>query len=170
MNDFVVLVDLFDRRIGQLPKLEAHHHGKLHRAFSVFIYHEGKLLVQRRAAHKYHSAGLWANTCCSHPRPEESLEEAARRRLMEEAGIDCPLQEIGSFVYRAILDNCLSEYEIDHVFAGEYGGAFTRNAEEADEMRFVDMQWLAQDMTEHPEGYAVWFITAYPLFMQALGM
>lgn len=168
MENEVVLVDLYDQAIGKLPKLEAHKQGKLHRAFSVFIYDCDKLLIQRRAAGKYHSAGLWANSCCSHPRPGEELLEAAQRRLNEEAGIACPLHEISSFVYRAVFDNGLSEYELDHIFAGEYGGAFARNPEEADDMRFVDMSWLSKDMLERPENYAAWFITAYPIFLQAI--
>lgn len=168
MENEVVLVDLYDRPIGKLPKLEAHRQGKLHRAFSIFIYDGSKLLIQRRAVGKYHSAGLWANSCCSHPRPGEELLEAAHRRLKEEAGITCPLHEVSSFVYRAIFDNGLSEYEVDHILVGEYDGTFTRNAEEADDMRFVDMRQLSNDVIEHPENYATWFITAYPIFLQAI--
>ncbi|MCR4626999.1 MAG: isopentenyl-diphosphate Delta-isomerase [Treponema sp.] len=168
MENEVVLVNIFDQAIGTLPKLEAHKQGKLHRAFSIFIYDGDRLLIQRRAAGKYHSAGLWANSCCSHPRPDEELNDAAKRRLLEEAGISCALKEVSSFIYRAEFDNGLTEYELDHIFVGEYGGKFIRNEEEADDMCFVDMKQLSTNVLEHPEKYAAWFITAYPIFLHAI--
>lgn len=168
-EDRLILTDSNDNQIGTETKLAVHRNGLLHRAFSVFIYSGDSLLIQKRAAGKYHSAGLWANTCCSHPRDGEATADAARRRLQEEAGISCDLHEVQSFVYRAPFANGLTEYEVDHIFAGEYGGAFTCNNEEAEEMKFVDMAELSQDMTRHPEKYAVWFITAYPLFLRSLG-
>ena len=97
--DELILVDLSDHEIGTMDKAEAHRIGRLHRAFSVFIVHGGKMLLQRRNSKKYHSGGLWANACCSHPRKGESLEAAAARRLSEELGISCAVTELFSFVY-----------------------------------------------------------------------
>ena len=123
MEEQVILVDEHDREIGTDAKLSAHAAGKLHRAFSVFIFDtDGNMLLQRRAATKYHSGGLWSNTCCSHPRPGESVHEAAQRRLQEEMGLDCSLQLALSFTYRKELGNGLSEYEYNHVFLGQFNG------------------------------------------------
>ena len=118
----VQLVDLFDRPCGSAEKLAAHRQPLLHRAFSVFLYHEDALLLQQRAWQKYHCGGLWANTCCSHPQPGEALPAAAHRRLREELAIDCPLTEIGSFVYYHPFANGLYEYEYDHIFVGSWHG------------------------------------------------
>lgn len=157
----LILVDLDDNEIGHGEKLDVHRQGLLHRAFSVFLFNGDSLLIQRRAAGKYHSAGLWANTCCSHPRTGQSLHEAVVLRLEEECGITgVEVRESGSFVYRASFSNGLTEYEYDHVFVGEYNGEFTPNPEEASEMRFVPLTELKQDMLENPQRYAVWFITA----------
>lgn len=159
-ND-LILVDLDDNEIGRGEKLDVHRQGLLHRAFSVFLFNGDSLLIQRRAAEKYHSAGLWANTCCSHPRAGQSLQEAVAQRLEHECGITgAQVREAGSFVYCARFDNGLTEYEFDHVFVGEYAGDFTPNPEEASEMRFIPLEELKQDMLAHPEKYAVWFITA----------
>ncbi len=118
--------------------MDVHRKGLLHRAFSVFLFDGDRLLIQRRAAGKYHSAGLWANTCCSHPRVGETLQEAAAKRLLLECGIEkVTLREAGRFVYRAVFSNGLTEYESDHVLVGEYAG-----------------------MLAAPERYAVWFFTA----------
>lgn len=163
----LILVNYMDELIGEAGKLEAHQKGLLHRAFSVFLYHDNQLLIQKRAAGKYHSAGLWANTCCSHPRVGEALAEAAHRRLVEEAGIDCPIEELGSFVYREQFES-LAEYELDHIFIGSYNGAFKCNREEAEEMRYVDMDVLAEDMRQHPDKYAAWFLTAFPMVYRHL--
>lgn len=160
----LILVDLDDRPVGWGEKTEAHQKGLLHRAFSVFLFDGDRLLIQRRAEGKYHSAGLWANTCCSHPRREQSLSEAAQTRLVEECGIrDVKLWEAGSFVYRAVFPNGLTEYEYDHVFVGTYSGAFEPNPEEISEMKFVPLTELKEDMTAHPERYAVWFFTAFKI-------
>ena len=157
----LILVDLDDRETGTGEKLEIHRRGLLHRAFSVFLFDGERLLVQRRAAGKYHSAGLWANTCCSHPREGEPLAEAVLRRLEEECGIaGAEVQEAGSFVYRAVFPNGLTEYEVDHVFAGEYAGAFDPDPEEIAELRYAELPGLKKDMAAHPERYAAWFFTA----------
>ncbi len=161
-EDCLILVNCMDEPIGREYKMEAHKKGLLHRAFSVFLYDGDRLLIQKRAAGKYHSAGLWANTCCSHPRVGESLDEAVKRRLAEETGIQCEVIHLTSFVYREDYGE-LSEYEFDHVFIGEYAGAFTCNEEEAEEMKYVNMGELAEDMTANPKKYAAWFLTAFPM-------
>ncbi len=159
-ND-LILVDMDDRQIGFGEKLQVHQKGLLHRAFSVILFDGNRLLIQRRAEGKYHSAGLWANTCCSHPRRGQTLSEAAHMRLYEECGIrDAEIREAGSFVYRAVFQNGLTEYEYDHVFVGTYNGAFEANPEEIAEMKYVPLTELKQDMLTHPEQYAVWFFTA----------
>lgn len=152
----VVLVDLADREVGQAEKLDAHRRGVLHRAFSVFVLDgAGRLLLQRRAAGKYHSGGLWSNTCCGHPRPGESVVAAARRRLVEEMGLDCPLEPVGAFVYRATIGE-LVEYEYDHVLVGCCEGCPRPDPGEVAEWRWVSREELERDLATHPERYTVW--------------
>ncbi len=166
----VILVDIFDRPIGTARKLEAHQKGLLHRAFSVFVHDSERMLIQRRAAGKYHSAGLWCNACCSHQRPGEGSREAAERRLYEETGLKCASEEAFSFVYRAKVGAGLIEYEFDHVFIGRIGDAqipdFDRS--EIERMEWVGFDELASDLTRHPERYAPWFITALPMALRAI--
>ena len=159
----LILVNYRDEEIGFGEKLFVHEKGLLHRAFSIFLFKENQLLIQRRAAGKYHSAGLYANTCCSHPRRGEALLDAAKRRLFEEAGVQCEIREAESFVYRAVFENGLTEYELDHVFIGEYAGGYQCNPKEADEMKYVEIEWLLSDMEKEPQKYAPWFITALPI-------
>ena len=157
----LILVDLDDREIGRGEKMDVHRHGLLHRAFSVFLFSGDRLLIQRRALGKYHSAGLWANTCCSHPRPGQTLMASVVERLEQECGITgAGIREAGSFVYRAVFPDGLSEYEYDHVFTGEYTGLFTPDPEEIAELRYVPLAELKQDMLDHPDRYAAWFFTA----------
>jgi isopentenyl-diphosphate Delta-isomerase len=158
MEDQVILVDEHDNPIGAAGKLDAHRSGILHRAFSVFVFDplSGRLLLQRRAATKYHSGGLWSNTCCSHPRPGERTAAAAGRRLREEMGIDCAVNEMFSFVYRADLGSGLIEHEYDHVFFGLHGAEPVLNPEEADDARWVDLHELAADVRRRPEAYTFW--------------
>ena len=159
-ND-LILVDPDDREIGRGEKMDVHRRGLLHRAFSVFLFDGDRLLIQQRAAGKYHSAGLWANTCCSHPRVGQTLADAATQRLRQECGITgVALREAGCFLYRAVFPNGLTEFEADHVFIGEYAGAFSPDAEEIAELRYVPLAELKQDMTASPEKYAPWFFTA----------
>ena len=159
-ND-LILVDLDDRETGRGEKADVHQRGLLHRAFSLFLFSGDRLLIQRRAAGKYHSATLWANTCCSHPRASEMLPEAVVRRLEQECGITgVPVREAGSFVYRASFPDGMTEYEYDHVFIGEYDGPFNPDPEEIAEMQYVPLAVLKQDMLDHPGRYAVWFFTA----------
>src|SRR3989344_7340032 len=121
MKDYIILVDENDNQIGIEEKIKAHLDGKLHRAFSIFVFNnKGELLIQQRALDKYHSAGLWTNTCCSHPKPEEQIIEAGHRRLKEEMEFDCELNEAFSFKYKAVFDNGLTENEYDHVLIGYY--------------------------------------------------
>ncbi|HEY9488851.1 MAG TPA: isopentenyl-diphosphate Delta-isomerase [Chryseosolibacter sp.] len=156
--EHVILVDTADREIGTMEKMEAHRKGVLHRAFSVVLFDSsGKVLLQKRSGNKYHSPGLWTNACCSHPLPGESLEVATRRRLMEEMGIDVQPSFSHSFIYRAALDRDLIEHELDHVFVGTFSGAPVINKNEVEDWKFVDLDWLKQDMAENPDFYTAWF-------------
>ena len=161
--DELILVNMNDEEIGTASKTEAHEKALLHRAFSVFLFNGDTLLLQRRAFHKYHCGGLWTNTCCSHPRPGETVKNAAVRRLREELEIDFPedaLREVCAFVYRASFTNGLTEYEFDHVLVGEYDGAFCGNPEEVADVCWVKLDELTQSMQKHPEQYTPWFIIA----------
>jgi isopentenyl-diphosphate delta-isomerase len=156
--DQVILVDSEDRETGVMEKMEAHRKGLLHRAFSVIVFNkEGQMLLQQRALSKYHSAGLWSNTCCSHPRPGEDTHAAANRRLLEEMGFECELKEIFTFRYRAELENGLTEHEIDHVFIGTYDESPQINLEEAESWRFADVEEIAAEFATNSEKYTYWF-------------
>ncbi len=168
MNQDVILVNLHDEPVGTATKEEAHRRGDLHRAFSVFLYHENRLLIQQRAFHKYHSGGLWANTCCSHPRPGEELEEAVKRRLKEEAGIECEVKEIFSFVYKHRFAEDLYEHEFDHVFLGEYCGEPLPDPEEIEAFRWISFGDLKRELAEEPEKYAPWFVIAAPRVLRVI--
>lgn len=158
MEEKIILVDKNDREIGSGEKLKAHKEGKLHRAFSIFIFNSKKeLMLQQRAKTKYHSGGLWTNTCCSHPGAGEKIESAAHRRLREEMGFDCEMKEIFSFIYKAKLDHGLWEHEFDHVFIGKFDGEPKINSEEADNWKWIDFGELKKDILENPENYTVWF-------------
>lgn len=167
MEEQVVLVNENDEVVGLAGKLQAHQQGWLHRAFSVFIFNpEGKLLLQRRALGKYHSAGLWTNTCCSHPRAAEAVEDAALRRLQEEMGFATQLTRIFDFIYRADCGNGLTEHEFDHVFAGEFDGEYTSNADEVMESRYMSMEQVRQWMENSPHEFTVWFKIVFPRIHQ----
>lgn len=158
MEEFVVLVDTEDRELGLMEKQQAHVAGLLHRAFSVFIFNsQGELMLQQRAASKYHSPTLWTNTCCSHPRENESYEEAAHRRLVEEMGFDCDLTFKFSFIYKAQLANGLTEHELDHVFIGYYNDEPKLNKEEVMAYKWINMYELKNDIIQNPENYTAWF-------------
>ncbi len=159
----VILVDEQDVEIGTLEKMEAHIKGKLHRAFSIFIFNEkGEMLLQQRAIEKYHSGGLWTNTCCSHPRPGENNNEAATRRLMEEMGFTTTLSKIFDFKYHALFDNGLIEHEFDHVFTGTYDGIITPDLKEVKDFQFLSIQNIKSDIKLNPEKYTAWFCIAFP--------
>lgn len=154
----VVLVDEQDREIGMIDKLEAHQKGLLHRAFSVLVFNsQGSLLLQKRASHKYHTPGLWTNTCCSHPQPGEPVEIAAARRLMEEMGISCELKRIYSFTYKATFENGLIEHELDHVFVGVSDDIPQINKDEVEDFRYSSIEDVTADIHTSPEAYTYWF-------------
>jgi isopentenyl-diphosphate Delta-isomerase len=154
----VILVDERDNVIGTMEKMEAHRQGKLHRAFSVILLNSaGEMLLQKRAKSKYHSAGLWTNTCCSHPLPNENIEDAAARRLKEEMGIELRPNYAYKFIYKAHLDSNLTEHELDHVFIGKYDGKPNMNSAEVEDWKFVNIEWLRQDMKKNPNHYTEWF-------------
>ncbi len=158
MEEKVILVDESDNEIGTEEKLKAHEKGLLHRAISICVFDsKGRMLLQKRNSKKYHSGGLWSNTCCSHPRPGETVEDAAHRRLMEEMGFDCKLEEKGHFVYKAKLDHGLTEHELDHLFIGKYEGEVKPNSEEVEDYKWVEMKELNKDMKENPSKYTEWF-------------
>ncbi len=157
MNEIIVLVDENDNQIGTGEKMAVHRAGKLHRAFSVFVFNsKGEMLLQRRALTKYHSGGLWTNTCCSHPRPEEKTIDAAKRRLKEEMGFECELEEVDSFVYKTEFEG-LFEHEFDHVFVGKYEGEMGVDREEVEEYKWISLEDLYEDVKQNPQKYTSWF-------------
>jgi isopentenyl-diphosphate delta-isomerase len=157
-TEYVIIVDDADKEIGIMEKMQAHEEGVLHRAISVFIFNsKGEMLLQQRAAGKYHSAGLWTNTCCSHPRPGEDVAGAAVRRLLEEMGLKCELKEVFSFTYRAALNNQLTEHELDHVFTGTTDELPVPDPEEVSVWRYMPVPLLITDIKAHPEKYTEWF-------------
>lgn len=160
MLQHVILVDEDDRPVGRCEKLAAHESGELHRAFSVFLFdRDGRWLLQRRHPDKYHSGGLWTNTCCSHPAPGERTEEAAVDRLMLEMGIAAPITPAFQFLYRAQFDNQLIEHELDHVFVGCFNGAPAPNPDEVCDWRWVETGALMEELEAHPEHFTYWFRT-----------
>jgi isopentenyl-diphosphate delta-isomerase len=158
MIENVILVDSQDQVLGLMEKMEAHKKALLHRAFSVFIFNDkGEMMLQRRALDKYHSGGLWTNTCCSHPRAGESLEDAGRRRLMEEMGFEVPLIYGFHFIYHAPLEHGLTEHELDHVLFGHYNGEPQINTEEVYDWQYMSLEELRNDMDTNPQNYTAWF-------------
>lgn len=158
MSEQLILVDANDNEIGTCEKLIAHEQALLHRAFSIFIYNDQEeQLIQRRAACKYHSANLWANTCCGHPRPGETVEAAAKRRLNEELGFTCDLKEITTVSYNLPLENGLTEHEYTHIFKGYYGGDIIPNPNEVSETKWVSLLDLRESVAKEEQTYARWF-------------
>jgi isopentenyl-diphosphate delta-isomerase len=154
----VILVDTRDNAIGVADKLTAHREGSLHRAISVQLRDaSGRLLIQKRHIGKYHSGGLWTNTCCSHPRPGEGADDAAHRRLLEEMDIACALAPLFTTRYRAVLDNGMTEHEIVHCFGGLYSGEVRPDPGEADGYAWVDPDELRSDVERTPDRYSAWF-------------
>lgn len=153
----IILVNKKDEQIGLGEKLKVHRQGKLHRSFSILIFNsKGELLLQQRAKSKYHSPGLWSNTCCSHPRPNEELKTSVKRRLKEEMGIESDLKEFSSFIYKAKIGN-LIENEFDHVFVGRFDGKPKPNKKEVKDFRWMNPKELKRDVKEHPRKYTFWF-------------
>lgn len=158
IQEHVILVDPNGKDIGTEEKIQAHRDGKLHRAFSIFVFNAlDEVLLQKRADTKYHSGGLWTNTCCSHPRPGENHHHAARRRLHEEMGFDCELQELFSFTYHVKLNDDLFEHELDRVFVGRYEGQPTPNPNEVADWKWMNIDILKQDIQKNPQHYTYWF-------------
>lgn len=169
MEEQVILVDEQDNPIGLMPKLEAHQKAVLHRAFSVFILNsKGELMLQQRAKHKYHSPGLWTNTCCSHQRQGETNIQAGMRRLQEEMGFTTDLKEIISFIYKAPFDNGLTEHEFDHVLIGYYEDSPIINHDEVADWKWMPLEDVKNDIDTYPELYTVWFVIIFTKFYDYL--
>lgn len=167
----VVLVNDRDEPIGIEGKTIAHIHGALHRAFSVFVLDgSGQLLLQRRALTKYHSRGLWSNTCCGHPRPGETIEEASIRRLREEMGFVSELSKLFDFIYHVSLEDGLIEHEYDHVLVGWYEGTPQPDPIEVADWRWVEMPTLSMDLKNHPDNYTYWLRISFDRFFQDISI
>jgi isopentenyl-diphosphate Delta-isomerase len=163
MNKNLILVDENDRAIGQMEKLPVHEQGSLHRAFSIFIFNtKGELLLQQRANKKYHSAGLWSNTCCSHPYYGEETYNAAVRRLKEEMGLTCELKHIFSFIYRTDFENGLIEHEYDHVYAGFTDDLPHPSKDEVKDWKYTNISDLKKDLRLNPGNYSEWLKICFP--------
>jgi isopentenyl-diphosphate delta-isomerase len=162
MPEYVVLVDNKDNQIGLMEKQAAHVNPTLHRAFSIFIFNsKGEMLLQQRALTKYHTPGLWTNTCCSHPRDGESLQQATKRRLMEEMGMECDLKEVFSFIYKADVMQGLIEHEFDHVFVGTTDVTPIINREEVESYKYETIENIKKDIEKNPANYTAWFKIAF---------
>ena len=159
----LILVDENDRPTGSMEKMEVHQRALLHRAFSIFIFNgKGDMLLHQRAANKYHSAGLWTNACCSHPRKGQQTIEAAEKRLEEEMGFSVPLEKVFDFTYKAALENGLTEHEYDHVFVGTYDGDIRPDEDEVKDFCFVSMNEIKLSIRSDPQKYTAWFKIAFP--------
>ena len=157
-KEFVILVDEQDNDIGVMEKLQAHQEGLLHRAFSIFIFNDkNELLLQQRALSKYHSAGLWTNTCCSHPRPNETIKDAANRRLFEEMGMSCDLKIKTNFIYKTPFENGLTEHELDYVLIGSTNQNPIINKEEVASYKWLSVSDIKKDIVSNPNHYTSWF-------------
>lgn len=165
MEEYVILVDETDKELGVMEKMEAHQKGVLHRAFSVFIFNtNGEMLLQQRALSKYHSAGLWTNTCCSHPRPGENVADAALRRLNEEMGLSVPLAMKTTFIYKAAFDNQLTEHELDYIFTGISTTDPQINPEEVNAFKWLSPHQVQEAIKATPHLFTAWFKIAMEQF------
>lgn len=174
-SEMIVLVDEKDRVVGAEEKLKTHQLGLLHRAFSVCIFRHGaedvQFLLQRRQESKYHCGGLWTNTCCSHPRENEDVIAAGSRRLEEEMGFSVPLEDVGSFIYRAEFDNGLTEYELDHVLVGfTEEQTFDVNSDEVSDYKWMNIKDLLGELENNPENYTPWFLPALEMAFSHIGL
>jgi len=161
----VILVNENDEPIGLMEKIEAHEKALLHRAFSVFILNnKNQIMLQQRAAGKYHSPLLWTNTCCSHQRKGETNIQAGKRRLQEEMGFSAELKELFSFIYKAPFDNGLTEHELDHVMIGYFNEQPAINTEEVENWKWMGIEEIKEDMQQHPEIYTAWFKIIFEKF------
>lgn len=168
-KEYVILVDTEDNPIGKMEKLEAHEKALLHRAFSVFVFNENKeLMLQQRALSKYHSPGLWTNTCCSHQRVGETNIEAGKRRLQEEMGFSVELEDVLSFIYKAPFDNGLTEHELDHILIGNYNGNPKPNPDEVESWKWASIDYIVEDISQYPEKYTAWFKIIFQKYLNSL--
>lgn len=157
-QDYVILVDEDDLEIGTCEKLEAHQKALLHRAFSVFLFNKnGELLIHQRADEKYHTGGLWSNTCCSHPAPDEPIEVGIQRKLFQEMGINAPVSKMFKFTYKAEFDNGLTENELDYVYFGEYNDAPNPNPEEVQAWKYSSLEEIKKEVAEDETRFTPWF-------------
>ena len=169
MTEYVVLVDELDNKVGLMEKMEAHINPTLHRAFSIFIFNsKNEMLLQQRALSKYHTPGLWTNTCCSHPRDGESLHDATNRRLQEEMGMQCELKEVFSFIYKADVMQGLVEHEFDHVFIGTSDDIPIINKDEVESFRYDTVENIKADIERNPQNYTAWFKIAFDKLLETL--
>lgn len=165
----VILVNNKDEQIGLMPKMEAHEKGLLHRAFSVFVFNDrNELMLQQRALSKYHSPGLWTNTCCSHQREGESNIAAGKRRLQEEMGFSTELRDTISFIYKAPFDNGLTEHEFDHILVGKFNDEPKLNPEEAADYKWLNLEEVRRDMIKNPDIYTEWFKIIFDKYYQTI--
>ena len=171
IEENVILVNEKDEQIGLMPKLEAHEKAVLHRAFSVFVFNDNnELMLQQRALSKYHSPGLWTNTCCSHQRDGESNLQAGKRRLQEEMGFVTELEEKTSFIYKAPFDNGLTEHELDHIMVGHYNDAPVINREEVESWKWMPLESVKLDIATNPEEYTAWFKIIFDKFYKFINI
>jgi len=171
VEENVILVNEKDEKIGLMPKMEAHEKALLHRAFSVFVFNDkNELMLQQRALSKYHSPGLWTNTCCSHQRDGESNLEAGKRRLQEEMGFVTELEEKTSFIYKAPFDNGLTEHELDHIMVGYYNGIPVINIEEVESWKWMSLKDVKNDISRNPEQYTAWFKIIFDKFYEFINI
>jgi isopentenyl-diphosphate Delta-isomerase len=165
----VVLVNDKDESIGEMEKMQAHVEGRLHRAFSVFLFNQhGEMLMHQRAMSKYHSPGLWTNACCSHPRPNEEVKDAAMRRLMEELNFQTAIEKRFDFTYHATFENGLIEHEFDHVFFGICDAIPNFNPNEVAAMRWLELEALDTEIKTNPNSFTPWFRIAWPLVIDSI--
>ncbi|MCA0132080.1 isopentenyl-diphosphate Delta-isomerase [Winogradskyella alexanderae] len=170
-EDKVILVDENDKKIGLMAKMEAHEKALLHRAFSVFVFNDkNELMLQQRALHKYHSPGLWTNTCCSHQRDGESNISAGKRRLLEEMGFVTELKETTSFIYKAPFENGLTEHEYDHVMIGHHNNDPIINKNEVADWKWMSIEAVKRDISEHPDLYTAWFKIIFEKFYEHINL
>lgn len=171
IEEQVILVNEKDEKIGLMPKQEAHEKALLHRAFSIFIFNDQKeLMLQQRAVHKYHSPGLWTNTCCSHQRDGETSVQAGTRRLQEEMGFTTDLVETTSFIYKAPFDNGLTEHEFDHILVGSYDSDPDINEEEVAAWKWMSLEDVKADINHSPELYSAWFKIIFEKFYEHISL
>ena len=171
IEENVILVNENDEQIGLMPKMEAHEKALLHRAFSVFVFNsKNELMLQQRALHKYHSPGLWTNTCCSHQRDGETNLDAGSRRLEEEMGFITPLKETTSFIYKAPFDNGLTEHELDHIMVGYYEGEPKINPDEVAAWKWMLLEDVKQDIAYNPDDYTAWFKIIFEKFYEHINI